>query len=72
MEVAEEAPGARASRGERQPYRVRLPGFVREDDIGLGDVITKSTSAVGIKPCGGCGRRAAVLNQWLVFSGRGE
>ena len=70
MKVDKEAPRAKASCGKRQAYRVRLPGFVREDDIGLGDVITKSTSALGIKPCVGCGRRAAVLNQWLVFSGR--
>lgn len=72
MEVDEEAPSAGASRREHQPYRVRLPGFVSEDDIGLGEVITKSTSALGIKPCGGCGRRASVLNEWLVFSGRGK
>jgi hypothetical protein len=70
--VDEQASSAGASRGARQPYRVRLPGFVSEDDIGLGDVITKSTAALGIKPCGGCGRRASALNQWLVFSGRGK
>jgi hypothetical protein len=61
-----------AGGSERQPYRVRLPGFVNDDAIGLGDVITKSTSALGIRPCGGCGRRAATLNRWLIFSGRRE
>jgi len=55
----------------RQPYRVRLPGFVSDDDIGLGDVITKSTSALGIRPCGGCAERSATLNRWVVF-GRGR
>jgi hypothetical protein len=50
-------------------YRVRLPEFINED-IGLGDVIKRVTSAAGIKPCGGCQRRAAALNRWLVFSGR--
>ena len=60
----------RGRRSQRRPYRVRLPGFVSDEDIGLGDVVTKSTSALGIKPCGGCGRRAAALNRWLVFSGR--
>jgi hypothetical protein len=49
-------------------YRVRLPGFINED-IGLGDVVKRVTSAAGIKPCGGCQRRAAALNRWLVFSG---
>lgn len=51
-----------------EPYRVRLPGFIAEE-AGLGDVIKRATSAVGIKPCGGCQRRAAALNRWLTFSG---
>ncbi len=51
----------------RRPYRVRMPGFVSDEDIGLGDVITKSTSALGIRPCGGCAERAAALNRWVVF-----
>ena len=53
----------------QQPYRVRLPGFVTEEEIGLGDVVKRMTYAMGITPCGGCGRRAAVLNSWMVFSG---
>jgi len=57
-------------RKARKPYRVRLPGFVSEEDVGLGDAIKRATSTVGIKPCGGCGRRAAALNRWMVFSGR--
>ena len=52
------------------PYRVHLPGFVSDDDIGLGDVVTRATSLFGIKPCDGCKRRAAALNRWMVFSGR--
>jgi len=55
---------------ERQPYRVRLPGFVTDEDIGLGDVIKRATSSVGIKPCGGCERRAAILNNWFTFAGK--
>jgi hypothetical protein len=52
------------------PRRVRLPGFVRDEDIGLGDVIKRATYAMGIKPCGGCERRAAALNRRIVFTGR--
>jgi hypothetical protein len=52
------------------PRRIRLPGFVSDDDVGLGDVVKRATSYVGIKPCGGCMRRAATLNRWLVFRGR--
>ncbi len=57
-------------KGGRQPYRVCLPGFVADEDVGLGDAIKRATSTVGITPCGGCGRRAAALNRWMVFSGR--
>jgi hypothetical protein len=54
------------SKSELSP--VRLPGFLNEKDIGLGDVIKRATSYAGIKPCGGCEARAAALNRWLVFS----
>ena len=67
---AEEAKGGQTGKYERQPYRVRLPGFINDEDIGLGDVIKRATAAVGIRPCGGCARRAATLNRWLSISGR--
>jgi hypothetical protein len=47
---------------------MRLPGLVSDQDIGLGDVITKSTTALGIRPCGGCAQRAEALNRWMVFA----
>jgi hypothetical protein len=53
---------------QRQPYRVRLPGFVQEEDIGLGDVIKRATYSIGIRPCGGCEQRAATLNRRVVFT----
>lgn len=53
---------------ERQPHRVRLPGFLIEEEIGLGDAIKRVTYAMGIKPCGGCEKRAAALNRWMHFS----
>jgi hypothetical protein len=65
-----ESKDARVSRRERKPHRVRLPGFVSDQDVGLGDAIKHATSTVGIRPCGGCERRAAMLNRWFVFSGR--
>ena len=55
---------------ERKPYLVRLPGFISDEDVGLGDVIKRATYAIGVKPCGGCQRRATVLNRWMVFSGK--
>ena len=54
----------------RQPYRMRLPGFVRDEDIGLGDLVKRATASLFIKPCGGCARRAAALNRWLTFTAR--
>ncbi len=51
-------------------FRVHLPGFVMSEDVGLGDVLKRATSAVGVNPCGGCVRRAAALNRWLIFSRR--
>ena len=65
-----EAPSGRAGTSARAPHRVRLPGFISDEEVGLGDVIKRATAAAGIRPCGGCARRAAALNQWLVFSGR--
>ena len=37
----------------REPHRVRLPGFLIEEDVGLGDAIKKVTYSMGIAPCGG-------------------
>ena len=51
----------------RQPYRMRLPGFVSEEDIGLGDVITQTHIDAGNQALRGIAQRAATLNQWLVF-----
>jgi len=50
-------------------FRVRLPGFIKdEEEVGLGDVVKRVTYAFGIQPCGGCQRRAAALNRWIMFS----
>ncbi len=55
-------------KSERPAHRVRLPGFLVEEEIGLGDVIKKTTYAMGIQPCSGCEKRAAALNRWMTFS----
>jgi hypothetical protein len=51
-------------------YRVRLPGFVRDQDVGLGDAVSRVTARFGVRPCGPCRRRAATLNRWVRFEGR--
>lgn len=53
---------------DRPPHRVRLPGFISEEEIGLGDALKKVTYAMGLKTCSGCETRAAKLNRWMVFS----
>jgi hypothetical protein len=53
---------------EHATHRVRLPGFLIEEEVGLGDLVKKATYAIGIKPCGGCEKRAAALNRWMTFS----
>ena len=60
--------GEGAERHQLHPYKIRLPGFLSDDEIGLGDVIKRVTSTVGIRSCSGCERRAALMNRWLVFS----
>ncbi len=46
---------------------VRLPGFVSDQQIGLGDVVRRVTYAVGIRPCGGCQRRVDALNRLVAL-----
>jgi hypothetical protein len=55
-------------KAEAPAHRVRLPGFLVEEEIGLGDVIKRVTYAMGIKPCQGCEERAAALNRWMHFT----
>ncbi|HSS50808.1 MAG TPA: hypothetical protein VLX28_17855 [Thermoanaerobaculia bacterium] len=64
-----EAPRASLPAGG-QPFRLRLPGFLPDQEVGLGDALKKATAAVGIRPCAACSRRAAALNHRLVFTGR--
>jgi hypothetical protein len=61
-----------AVNSNNQPYRMRLPGFILDEESGLGDAIKRVTYVTGIRPRSGCGceRRAAVLNRWIAFSPR--
>lgn len=62
-----EREGSHSSNVKRGPYRVRLPGLISDEEVGLGDVIKRTTTGIGIPPCGGCSRRASALNRWIVF-----
>jgi hypothetical protein len=64
------SPGDERTDASPSQYRVRLPGFVNDEEIGLGDVVSRVTSTFRIRPCGSCRRRAATLNRWMTFNGR--
>lgn len=56
-------------RAQGRSLRVRIPGFLKEDEeVGLGDAIKRVTYSIGIRPCGGCEKRAAALNRWVHFT----
>jgi hypothetical protein len=59
---------AKKDETQTKPYQVRLPGFIADESVGLGDVVKRMTYAMGIKPCSGCEQRAAALNRWMVFT----
>lgn len=53
---------------EAAPYGLPLPGL--EKEIPLGEFLQRMTLRLGKNPCGGCARRAAAMNRWLVFRPR--
>lgn len=73
--MSEANAASREETGDNGPstHQVRLPGFIslgNEGAAGLGDLVRRVTSHVGIRPCGACERRAAALNRWMVFKDR--
>lgn len=40
----------------------------RQKDQGLGDTVKRVTSAIGVKPCGGCQKRAEALNKFFPYT----
>jgi hypothetical protein len=57
-----------SSRARNGVFQIRLPRHVAEDATGLGDVVKRVTHVVGIRPCGGCERRAEALNRAFPIS----
>ena len=54
-----------------RPKTPRVLGEIESSKIemrGLGDVIARATSAIGIKPCGGCKQRQEALNKLIPFN----
>ena len=66
-----DVPQRQVQEPQQQPYRIRLPGLVGDEEIGLGDVIKGTLQALRLQrtaPCTRCGKRAAALNRWIVFT----
>ena len=63
------APPSKVIHFNKEPskHNLRIPFLTDDSRIGLGDVISKVTYAVGIGPCPGCRQRAARLNRWISF-----
>ncbi len=36
-------------------HAIRLPGFITDESVGLGDLVKRVTYLAGVKPCRGCG-----------------
>ena len=49
--------------GERPPRR----NCPRAPSRGLGDTVAKITTAIGVKPCGGCRKRQKILNERFPY-----
>jgi hypothetical protein len=50
--------------------RIRVPFRMQQSSTGLGDVVKRVTTAVGIRPCSGCKRRAETLNRMVEFTSK--
>lgn len=44
-----------------------LMARMKGNDKGAGDTIKRVTAAVGVKPCGGCQKRAEALNKRFPY-----
>jgi hypothetical protein len=51
-------------------HRLRLPHFIVHAPIGAGQALKNLNSAVGVKACAGCERRAVHLDRWLRIEPR--
>jgi hypothetical protein len=51
----------------RRVRRAKIPILPAGTQLGLGEPVARLASAVGIRPCDGCVRPAAALNDRMVF-----
>jgi hypothetical protein len=58
----------RADEERRSKHSIRLPRFLVDEPLGLGQIVKRITKSIGVQPCGSCEDRAARLDRWLRFS----
>jgi hypothetical protein len=58
----------RADEERGSKHSIRLPRFLVDEPVGLGQVVKRITKLIGVQPCGACEDRAARLDQWLSIS----
>ena len=68
--VDESSGGGGPDRDETVKHHMRLPRFIVHEPVGAGQVVKRVTTAVGVKPCAPCERRAARLDHWLRIEPR--
>ena len=61
--------GVKDDRVAREPRRMNVPFLSTGKEVGLGEVIKRTTLRLGIQPCDSCNRRASRLDAFLVFGG---
>lgn len=49
---------------------IQVPFLGPEQSVGLGDLVAKVTTSVGITPCEPCEKRRARMNAWVVIEPR--
>ena len=69
-EPTDGAASSNASGRDRKPLTVRVPRFVADSEIGLGEAIRRVTATAGVKACGGCIRRARALDRRFTLAPR--
>lgn len=52
-------------------FSIPVPGMRPGQSVGLGSILKRMTSAVGVRPCGGCEGRARRLDRMVRICGRG-
>ena len=57
--------GVRDAMMKRPPRPIRIPVPGMRQTVGLGQAIKRVTTSLGVRPCGGCQKRARTLDRFV-------